>query len=98
MNIEENIQYQQDKPSVAIIKKDDKIKYFAVALGKEAKLSKHHSPVPATLVMLKGEINFILGEKEIHLHQWDTFEIPPIEEHEVVGISEENLFTVCQIF
>lgn len=98
MNILENITYLTDKPSVAIIEKTEKHKYFAVALGQNAVLSKHKAPVPSTLVVLKGEINFKFSDRAYHLKTFDTFNIPVDEEHEVEGLTAENLFLVSQVF
>lgn len=98
MNILENITYQNDKPSVAIIEKTEKHKYFAVALGQNAVLSKHKAPVPSTLVVMKGEISFKFIDRSYHLKAYDTFEIPVDEEHEVEGLTSENLFLVSQVF
>lgn len=96
MNILENIKFESDKANIAIIKKDDKVKYFAVALGNGGVLKKHKTAVPATLVVLKGEINFAFSDREYVFKQFDTFEIPVGEEHEVTGVLDENLFTVLQ--
>ncbi|WHF50645.1 cupin domain-containing protein [Chryseobacterium gotjawalense] len=95
-NIIENIEFSTEKANVFPIKKSDDIKYFAVALGKGAVLKKHIAPVPATLVVLKGEINFLIENEEIKLKQFDVYEIPVNVEHEVVGLTEENLFSVAQ--
>lgn len=96
MNILEDITFSGEKPSVFSIKKTDKIKYIAVALGKGAVLKKHTASVPTTLLVLKGEINFIIEGKTIHLNSFDIYEIPVNVEHEVVGVSEENLFSLTQ--
>lgn len=96
MNILDQIQFDTDKANVAIIKKNDGIKYFAVALGAGAVLKKHTTPVPATLLVLKGEINFVFSDREFILKEGDAFEIPVGEEHEVVGVLAQNLFTVIQ--
>ncbi|SFC02462.1 cupin domain-containing protein [Kaistella jeonii] len=96
MNILENITFSTEKANVFSIKKSDKIKYFAVALGKNAVLKKHIAPVPATLVVLKGEINFLIQDETINMKQFDIYEIPVNVEHEVVGVSDENLFSVAQ--
>ena len=96
MNIVENITFSTEKANVFSIKKSDKIKYFAVALGKGAILKKHTAPVPATLVVLKGEINFMIQGETINMKQFDVYEIPVNVEHEVVGVSDENLFSVNQ--
>lgn len=96
MNILENISYSTDKANVCIIRKNDRLKYFAVALGNGAVMKKHKTSVPATLVVVRGEINFIFESREIILRELNTFEIPVEEVHEVVGILDENLFLVTQ--
>jgi len=47
-------------------------------------------------LVLKGEINFVIGGQITALKQFDVFEIPVNVEHEVVGLAGENLFTVTQ--
>lgn len=95
-NILDNITFNNDKASAFSLKKTDDIKYFAVALGKGAVMKKHTAPVPSTLVVLKGEINFLIQNEEIKLKQFDVYEIPVNVEHEVVGLADENLFSVAQ--
>ena len=97
MNILENIEFSTEKANVFHLRKNDKIKYFAVALGKDAVLKKHTTAFPATLLVLKGEIDFVFDDRQILLKQFDTFEIPVDVVHEVVGVFDENLFTVIQV-
>lgn len=94
MNLTETITFNTEKPSVSYIKKTEKIKYFAVGLGKNTVLKKHTAPVPATLLALKGKVNFLIEGKTLEFKPFDTFEIPLGVEHEVVGLEDENLFTV----
>ena len=96
MNILDHISFTTEKANVFNLRKTDKLKYFAVALGKGAVLKKHTALVPSTLLVLNGEINFVIDGQIINLKQFDVFEIPVNIEHEVVGISDENLFTVTQ--
>lgn len=96
MNITESIAFSAEKANVFSIKKSDKLKYFAVALGKGAVLKKHSAPVPSTLIVLKGEINFMIQGETISMKQFDVYDIPVGIEHEVVGLSEENLFSIAQ--
>lgn len=96
MNLFNQIQFDPNKPNVAIIKKNEAIKYFAVALGKGAVLQKHRTAVPATLLVISGEISFQFDDRSLHLVNGDSFEIPVDEVHEVVGLSDQNLFTVLQ--
>lgn len=96
MNLLENIEFSTEKPNVVPLANSDKMKYFAVALGKGAILKKHITATPAKLVMLKGEINFIFEDREFVLKQFDTFEIPANVSHEVLGLSDKNLFTLTK--
>ena len=96
MNILENLKFDTDKANVVKITHSDRIKSFAVALGLGAVLKKHTANVPATLVVLKGQINFVFADREFVLKEYDTFEIPVNEVHEVVGILDQNLFLVTQ--
>lgn len=96
MNILDQITFSTEKPSVFHIRNSASVKYFAVSLGKGAVLKKHTAPVPSTLVVLKGEINFVIDGTATHLKQFDVYGIPVHIEHEVVGVADENLFTVTQ--
>ncbi len=96
MNILENVKFDTDKANVAVVTMSEAIKSFAVALGLGAVLKKHATPVPATLVVLKGQINFVFADREFVLKEYDTFHIPVNEVHEVVGILDQNLFLVTQ--
>ena len=94
MNILENITFSTEKPNVCHIKKSDKIKYFCISLGKGAVLKKHSAPNPATLLVLQGEIKFLVDGQELHFKRFDSYEIPVNALHEVIGVHDENLFTV----
>lgn len=96
MNILENITFSTEKPSVVPLKKSEKLKYFSVALGKGAVLKKHVAPVPSTLVVLKGAIDFLINGETLNFKQFDVYEIPVNVEHEVIGVADENLFSVAQ--
>lgn len=92
MNILENISFSTDKANVYHISKSDKIKSFAVGLGAGGVLKKHSTHFPATLIVLKGEINVVFEDREFVLREFDTFKIPVDEVHEVVGVLDQNLF------
>ena len=95
-NITKNIIFDAEKAHVFSLKKSDKLNYFAVGLGKSGVLRKHKASVPSTLVVLLGALNFIMENETVNLHQFDVYEIPVDIEHEVIGLAEENLFTVSQ--
>lgn len=98
LNIFDQAQFSTEKANVISIKKDDKIQCFAVALGENAVMKKHKTAVPALLVVLKGEINFVFSDRSFPLKEFDTFEIPVDEEHEVIGLGKENLFLITKEF
>ena len=69
---------------------------MAVSLRKNGVFKKHKTSTPASLVVLKGEIKFIINEQEIILKPNDYYDIPVDVEHELVGLSKENLFVVTK--
>lgn len=95
MNILENINWT-DKPEITVIKKTEKVKQFSVALGKNGLLQKHKAGVPTTLIVLKGEISFAIENENHHFKTFDTYEIPVNVEHEVIGLTDKNLFLLTQ--
>lgn len=95
-NILDKISFYPDKPSIRVIKKEKNMKMVAVGLGKGAKLDKHTTSDPALLVVLKGKIDFIINGQTIRLNEMDTYDIPVDVEHEVIGINNENIFTLAK--
>lgn len=98
MNNLNAIEYSTEKVNAFSIKKSEHVKYFALALGKNTVMKKHKTPVPATLLVLKGKIDFMLPNETLAFKAGDFYEIPVGVEHEVLGIEEENLFTIVQEF
>lgn len=96
MNILEHSTFDADTSGIIPIKESSHIRQFAVALGQNGMLKKHKTTVPATLLVLKGEINFIMDGEEIVLGEMDVYEIPVEKEHEVVGILQQNLFLITK--
>ncbi len=96
MNIFEDISFNEDKPSVISISKTDRLNYLAVGLAKGQVLQKHKTLNPTVLAVLRGEIEFSIDNKEILLTEGDTYKIPVLIEHEVLGLDEENIFTLIQ--
>lgn len=95
MNLTEKLNWTE-KPEVIIIQKTDKLKQFAVALGKNGEMKKHKAGVPTMLIVLKGEIKFSINQETFHFKTFDTYDIPVNVEHEVVGLCDENLFLLTQ--
>ncbi|HNT51476.1 MAG TPA: hypothetical protein PLM56_01385 [Cyclobacteriaceae bacterium] len=96
MNILDKLEFNPAKPTVLIIKKNETIKMFCVALCKEQVLQKHQAKVPSLLIVLKGYIQFRIGDEAITLREFDTYQIPVQTDHEVVGLGDENVFLITQ--
>ena len=96
MNIFEKTNFTGDKPSVVSIKKSEKVNLFTVGLSEKQVLAKHVTTVPATLVMMRGKIDFNINNESIVLRMGDVFEIPINVEHEVVGRDIENIFLIVK--
>ena len=94
--LDNSVNYNSDKPHFNVLRDTEKIKQVAVSLGKNGVFKKHKTSTPASLVVLKGEIKFIINEQEIILKPNDYYDIPVDVEHELVGLSKENLFVVTK--
>ena len=96
MNIEDNLTLNAEKPAVLPIGKSEHLNLMAIGLLRDQVLKKHKTNVPATLVVLKGGIDFILNETKIPLVVHDVFKIPVDREHEVIGTGRENIFILLK--
>ena len=96
MNILSKVQYHTDKRSTWFVKDGKNIRQVAVALGEGAMLTKHSTKIPATLIMLKGSVRFVIEGEEVILNEFDTYQIPANIDHEVIGLTKENLFIVTK--
>ena len=95
-NLDNSENYNSEKPHFNILRDSEKVKQVAVSLGKNGVFKKHKTSTPASLVVLKGKIKFIINEQEIILRPNDYYDIPVDVEHELVGLSKENLFVVTK--
>ncbi len=96
MNIEKNLIFNDLKPAILSLRKTEKINIFSVGLKQNQILVKHKTASPTLLTVLKGEILFRIQGEDIRLLSLDTFEIPVNVEHEVMGVTEENIFMLIQ--
>lgn len=95
MNINEMVQFSDQKPAVVQVKNTDSTQVIAIGLTKEQVLKKHITAVPALLVLLKGRISFEMEEKKTVIETMHTFDIPAGVPHEVTGL-EESIFLVIK--
>ena len=96
MNLLKSLHFNESKPATAVIYKSEKINYLAVGLLKEQMLKKHQTSIPTLLTVIKGKLEFTIGNNMIVLNEFDTYHIPVLTEHEVKGTEDQNLFTLIQ--
>ena len=95
MNILNNLKFLDEKPGSLVIKNTEKQQILAFALKKGQLLKKHVSPIPATLVVVKGSVAFDMNNNVTELMELSTIEIPQDVPHEVKGL-EESIFLVIK--
>ena len=95
-NLLSKLTFSTEKPSTYFVKDGQDVRQIAIALGEGAVLKKHTTDVPATLIVTKGEVRFLIEEEEIILKELDTYQIPVDIPHEVIGVGIENIFIVTK--
>ena len=96
VNLADKLTFRNDKQTTYFVKDGKDIRQVAIALGEGAVLKKHTTNVPATLIMVKGTVRFLINGEEITLKVLDTYQIPVDVEHEVIGVEKENVFIVTK--
>ena len=97
VNLADKLQFRNDKQTTYFVKDGKSVRQVAVALGEGAVLKKHTTDVPATLIMVKGTVRFMIYGQEIVLKDLDTYQIPADVEHEVIGVEKENVFIITKL-
>lgn len=68
---------------------------LAIGLNKDVILKEHKSDIPARILVIKGGITYIAGEKRIPLQLFDEHVIPIGELHSVEP-QEDSIFLVIK--
>ena len=97
VNLADKLQFRNDKQTTYFVKDGKSVRQVAVALGEGAVLKKHTTDVPATLIMVKGTVRFVIYGQEVVLKDLDTYQIPADVEHEVIGVEKENVFIITKL-
>ena len=96
VNLADKLTFKTDKPTTYFVKDGQNVRQVAIALGEGGVLKKHTTSIPATLIMVKGTVRFLINGEEIVLKDLDTYQIPVDVEHEVIGVEKENVFIVTK--
>ena len=96
VNLSDKLTFKTDKQTTYFVKDGKNVRQVAIALGEGGVLKKHTTSIPATLIMVKGTVRFLINGEEIVLRDLDTYQIPVDVEHEVIGVEKENVFIVTK--
>ena len=96
VNLADKLTFKTDKPTTYFVKDGKNVRQVAIALGEGGVLKKHTTSIPATLIMVKGTVRFLINGEEVVLKDLDTYQIPVDVEHEVIGVEKENIFIVTK--
>ena len=96
MNLADELTFRNDRQTTYFVKDGQNVRQVAIALGEGAVLKKHTTNIPATLIMVKGTVRFLINGEEVVLKDLDTYQIPVDVEHEVIGVEKENVFIVTK--
>mgnify|MGYP001685050253 FL=1 len=96
VNLSDKLTFKTDKQTTYFVKDGKNVRQVAIALGEGGVLKKHTTSIPATLIMVKGTVRFLINGEEIVLKDLDTYQIPVDIEHEVIGVEKENVFIVTK--
>ncbi len=94
-NIKDNLKFTNEKPAILSIINSEKLNVKAVGLKKGQIMSKHKAGLKSLLIVLKGKIEFVIGEEKFVLNELDTYEIPVNVEHEIRAV-KQSIFSLTQ--
>lgn len=83
------------KPLVKKFEQEEGSHVLAIGLNKDVILKEHKSDIPARILVIKGAITYIAGDKRTDLNVFDEHQIPIGEYHSVEPL-EESIFLVIK--
>lgn len=95
-NLENSIEFNSQSFQKHVILENEEQKLLLISLEKEQVMPEHFSPVNAVIYVLKGEIIFIIDNKEYKVKKGEAFIIPAKTPHKVIG-KHNSKFTVTRI-
>ncbi len=83
------------KPAVRKFEQKEGSHVLAIGLNKNVLLKEHKSDIPAKILVIKGSITYITGDKRTNLDLFDEH-IIPIGEYHAVEPHEDSIFLVIK--
>lgn len=89
---------EKAKPAVTVIHTCSKDKISLIILKKGVFLSKHTSPVPAQLWVVKGKVKYTQHDVETIIEELSSKDIPQKEFHEVLALEDSHCILIQDYF
>lgn len=83
------------KPVVRKYEQQEGSHVLAIGLGKDVILKEHKSDIPARILVIKGRIIYVAGDKRTSLELFDEHMIP-IGEYHSIEPQEDSIFLVIK--
>jgi quercetin dioxygenase-like cupin family protein len=83
------------KPLVRKFPQEEGSHVLAIGLNKDVILKEHKSDIPARILVIKGAITYVAGEKKTQLDIFDEH-IIPIGEYHSIEPQEDSIFLVIK--
>ena len=96
MNILKELNFNTEKPAILSIQKTDGLNILAIGLRENQTVTKHKTTFPTLLTVMKGKISFTIQEETFELYEYDTYQIPILIEHELMGLEMDNIVLLVQ--
>lgn len=75
-------------PVIKVLEKGEQFKVIVLAFKKGMELKAHHTPIPARLVVVEGEVNYEETGRSVVLSRFDDLSIPVNVQHSVKAVED----------
>ena len=83
-----NLNYKEDKPAITLLMETDATKEIRIIFKKNQEMKEHSAPKPIVVEIFKGEINFGVNQKELHLKKGDLIALEANVPHNLFCIED----------
>ena len=89
------LEQAQNGPVIKVLEKGEHFKVIILAFKKGMELKAHCTPIPARLVVINGEVNYLETDRSLILTKFDDLPIPVNVQHSVKAL-EDSLCLLIQ--
>lgn len=82
------LEQTQNGPVVKVLEKGEQFKVIVLAFKKGMELKAHHTPIPARLLVMEGEVDYREMERSVILTRFEDLSIPVNIQHSVKALED----------